>query len=71
LINLVKNALKFTFNGTVTLRASFDRIAEILTVNVIDTGKGIEDSEKNELFKAFGKLSRTEDINQEGLGMGL
>ena len=63
MINLVKNALKFTFNGTITLKASYDPIAEVLTVNVIDTGKGIEENEKAELFKAFGKLSRTDHVN--------
>ncbi len=46
MINIVKNALKFTFNGTITLKASFDPVAELLTVKVIDTGKGIDDSEK-------------------------
>lgn len=71
MINLVKNALKFTYNGAVTLKAFFDPFNELLKVAVIDTGRGIAESEKVRLFKAFGKLPRTGDVNEEGLGLGL
>ena len=71
LINLVKNALKFTFKGRILVKASFDVIHEMLTVHVVDTGKGILKEEQTRLFKAFEKLERTDSVNSEGIGMGL
>lgn len=43
----------------------------MLHVQVIDTGKGIKQEEKVKLFTMFGKLQRTADVNQEGIGLGL
>lgn len=71
LINLVKNALKFTKYGTVKILVSYDQVSEMLKVIVIDSGKGIEKDEMQHLFKMFGKLRRTAEINNEGIGMGL
>ena len=71
LINLVKNALKFTKNGRISILASYDPNEQDLIVQVIDSGCGIVDSERQKLFKQFGKLERTSSINQEGIGMGL
>ena len=41
LINLVKNALKFTRKGKIRVVMTFDSEEEMLKVHVIDTGKGI------------------------------
>ena len=71
LINLVKNALKFTKNGRIQVLASYDPNEQNITLQVIDTGCGIADSDRQKLFKEFGKLERTSSINQEGIGMGL
>lgn len=40
-------------------------------VIVIDSGKGIDKDDMQNLFKMFGKLRRTAEINNEGIGMGL
>ena len=40
-------------------------------MHVVDTGKGIKESEMERLFSMFGKLLRTADMNSEGIGMGL
>ena len=71
LINLTKNALKFTRKGRITLIIAYDYVHEQLQVHVQDTGKGIAKEELNKLFTFFGKLERTEDSNPDGLGMGL
>ena len=71
LINLVKNALKFTLRGTVQLVATYNQAAEMLEVSVIDNGKGIRPEEMSSLFKQFGKLKRTARMNSDGIGMGL
>ena len=71
LINLVKNAFKFTKRGKIRIIAAYDELNEMLTVHVVDTGKGIKDEEMDHLFQMFGKLLRTSDMNSEGIGMGL
>ena len=71
LINLVKNALKFTQNGFIRIMASYDQVSELLTVHLSDTGKGIKAEEKDQLFSVFDKLRRTAEVNSEGIGMGL
>ena len=71
LINLVKNATKFTKQGMVKLRAAYNRDEGKIMVSVIDTGVGISAEEMPNLFKMFGKLNRTADQNSEGLGFGL
>ena len=71
LINLVKNALKFTIGGLIRISITFDENAELLKVHVLDTGKGIEEADTSQLFKKFGKLQRTAEMNSEGIGMGL
>ena len=71
MINLIKNAIKFTVDGFIRIIASYDEESEFLTVHVIDTGKGIKPQEMNKLFAMFGKLKRTADINNEGIGLGL
>ena len=71
LINLVKNALKFTQRGNVTVFMGYDEQSEMLKANIVDTGKGISEEEKPKLFTLFGKLKRTADMNNEGIGMGL
>ena len=41
LINLVKNALKFTSNGTIKVKASYNPIEQQLVLHVEDSGVGI------------------------------
>ena len=41
LINLVKNALKFTKKGHIKLIAAYDELTQMLKVHIIDNGKGI------------------------------
>ena len=67
----MKNALKFTQSGRVKIYIGYDEHSEMLQANVVDSGKGITDSEMPNLFKLFGKLKRTADMNHEGIGMGL
>ena len=71
LINLTKNALKFTLKGDIHILAAYDEESEKLIVHVVDTGKGINNREMSILFKQFGKVQRTKDMNVEGIGLGL
>ena len=72
LINLIKNAIKFTKQGgSVSVLASYDLEKQVLTVDVSDTGIGIAPEEFPKLFTRFGKLHRTAKMNSEGIGLGL
>lgn len=71
LINLIKNALKFTRQGTVKVFSAYDKVKQELQIHVVDNGRGITESEMASLFSMFGKLKRTAKQNSEGIGMGL
>lgn len=68
---MVKNALKFTKKGYVKIVAAYDEEDEMLKVHIVDNGKGILPKDMKMLFKMFGKLRRTAEMNSEGIGMGL
>ena len=72
LMNLVRNALKFTEQGFIYLAVSYSHWPEnLLTIEVKDSGVGIAPEEMPKLFTRFGKLLRTASINHEGIGLGL
>ncbi len=72
LLNLLGNALKFTFKGSVTISISYvPPPADLLVTSVTDTGLGIKSADIGKLFKMFGKASDTKEINPTGVGMGL
>ena len=71
MINLVKNALKFTEYGTVRLKALYDSSTSQLHLSVEDTGVGIKEEDIPLLFNKFGKLQRTAAMNDAGIGLGL
>ncbi|MEB3882078.1 GAF domain-containing protein [Lyngbya sp. CCY1209] len=77
LINLIGNAIKFTEQGTVTLRVSVLRKVNsdrdgrtVLKFEIRDTGCGISEEEMHELFQAF-KQTRSGRESQQGTGLGL
>ena len=71
LINLVKNAMKFTVTGSISIKACYNNEARSLNVHVVDTGAGIAHAEFSQLFSKFGKLHRTASLNHDGIGLGL
>ena len=71
LINLIKNALKFTVEGSITIMASYIYSERSLGVHVVDTGVGIAKEDLSKLFFKFGKLHRTANLNHNGIGLGL
>ena len=72
LINLIGNAIKFTFKGGVNVEVSEDKEdKEFLQISVSDTGIGIKEADKVKLFKMYGKLEDGESVNKNGVGLGL
>lgn len=68
-LNLLSNALKFTFDGgiTVRLRQTDGRAA----LEVIDTGTGIPSAEVPHLFERFHRVRAARSRTHEGTGIGL
>ncbi|TNV73755.1 hypothetical protein FGO68_gene15414 [Halteria grandinella] len=71
LFNLIGNAIKFTFSGRISVNVDFDQESRLLTGKVSDTGLGIKEADLEKLFKFFGCLVTTKDINRGGMGLGL
>jgi signal transduction histidine kinase/CheY-like chemotaxis protein len=70
-LNLVSNAFKFTFAGTIAVatKASADGAAAELTVR--DTGTGIPAEELPRLFERFHRIEGAKGRTFEGSGIGL
>ncbi len=73
LINLLGNAIKFTNQGSITLRVSTKQRTATschLCFAIEDTGVGIAPTEINKLFKVFVQAQAGNNLNQ-GTGLGL
>lgn len=71
--NLVSNAIKYTDRGSVTIQAQVSEILgkPTLTLSVKDTGKGMTDEEKQNVFQAFTRLKNAQGIEGTGLGLSI
>lgn len=69
LINLISNSLKFTLKGSIEVQVFLDE--DRLEFVCKDTGRGITDKDKKNLFKMFGKGVDTASMNKQGSGLGL
>lgn len=87
MVNILNNAVKYTHEGSVTLNVSMEDITsegfddgadtaidetiKNLVVSVQDTGIGIKDEDKGNLFESFFRLDEKKNSNIEGTGLGL
>ncbi|MDD2828588.1 MAG: ATP-binding protein [Sulfuricurvum sp.] len=74
LVNLLNNAVKFTEQGSVILRARGQQISRVnLKINfeVIDTGIGIDEHEVKNLFTPYTQADDTISRKYGGSGLGL
>jgi signal transduction histidine kinase len=69
LLNLVGNAIKFTDNGEVTIKASMADGS--FSVAVRDTGPGISDADQTKLFQEFQQADNSVTKKKGGTGLGL
>lgn len=74
LMNLCSNALKFTESGGVTLNCAVLKSDDgnvCLKVDVADTGIGISENKRKEIFKPFVQEDSSTSRNFGGTGLGL
>ena len=69
LTNLVKNAIKFTQEGSIEF--GYEKKEKYLEFYVKDTGKGIANENKEIIFERFMQSGKPYDINNQGTGLGL
>ncbi|WP_299535878.1 SpoIIE family protein phosphatase [uncultured Streptomyces sp.] len=67
--NLLSNALKFTFDGSVAVRVSAEEGEAVVTVT--DTGIGVPAREMHRLFERFHRIENARSRSNEGSGIGL
>jgi anti-anti-sigma factor len=68
-LNLLSNALKFTFEGGITVRLR--RVGDDVELTVNDTGTGIPAEELPRLFERFHQVAAARGRSGEGSGIGL
>ncbi|WP_264068978.1 SpoIIE family protein phosphatase [Mycolicibacterium komossense] len=68
-LNLLSNALKFTFDGGVTVRVGRDGTDAVVTI--ADTGIGVPAAEMPRLFERFHRIENVRARSTEGSGIGL
>ncbi len=75
MLNIINNAIKYTREGSVSVDVSTETVMMgnyvNLIVNVIDTGMGIREEDKDKLFKSFQRLDERKNHSIEGTGLGL
>ncbi|MDR0313251.1 MAG: response regulator [Treponema sp.] len=73
IIHLAKNAIKFTNEGVVTIKAKFAVLEKkrALQVAVADTGIGISEEARSKLFSTFMQADTSDTRPFSGAGLGL
>ena len=75
LVNLVGNAVKFTDNGTVEVRITWEKQQAgsqvTLIIEVQDTGVGIPQDKLDAIFKPFVQAGMHREKEKQGTGLGL
>ncbi|WP_436515345.1 ATP-binding protein [Ekhidna sp. To15] len=72
LVNLMNNAIKFTYKGSITLKVNvLGQVGDVASVQfvIVDTGAGIPLEKQPHLFETFYK--GTDEDGYEGTGLGL
>jgi Signal transduction histidine kinase len=69
LANLVSNAIKYTIHGRVFVGCVLQK--QLVRIDVLDSGVGIPDEKKNEIYNEFVRLEQEGVRDAKGLGLGL
>jgi signal transduction histidine kinase len=70
-INFLTNAIKFTSQGSVEVRAGYMPDADHITISVADTGIGISPEDRERIFEDFRQADNSPTREYTGAGLGL
>lgn len=68
--NLINNAINYTGEDK-KVKITFEKNNNILTINIIDTGKGIEDEDKKLVWNKYFRINKRHRRTTVGTGLGL
>jgi signal transduction histidine kinase len=69
--NFISNALKFTEEGSVHVKAAWNRELDTITFEVTDTGIGISPDNLQLIFEEFSQIEHPLQRRSKGTGLGL
>lgn len=70
-INLIANAIKFTDQGSITIRIAYDRSGGKISTAISDTGIGISEEDLPKIFEPFYQTESSGGRSTLGTGLGL
>ncbi|KAE8446902.1 hypothetical protein EG329_011533 [Mollisiaceae sp. DMI_Dod_QoI] len=68
---LVDNAIKFTEHGSIRITVKIARTSQVVEIRVVDTGCGISEESKSNLFKPHFQQDSSISRSRDGLGLSL
>lgn len=68
---VVHNAVRFTSRGGVCIRGDYDAASDVVSIEVEDSGPGIEPGAMARLFEAFTQGDPSASRRHQGMGIGL
>ncbi len=71
MLNLLGNAVKYTDTGSVELRLKAGQSAGSLCVEIADSGCGIPETRRSDLFQEFERLEASASVEGTGLGLSI
>jgi signal transduction histidine kinase/CheY-like chemotaxis protein/HPt (histidine-containing phosphotransfer) domain-containing protein len=74
ILNILSNAVKYTASGFVALTVKGQRLDDEtvnITIEVVDSGRGIKQEDIGKLFKDFVQIDLVKNKGIEGTGLGL
>lgn len=73
LMNIIGNAIKFTKDGSISLKVSWNNCVEApdILFDIADTGIGIKEEDKERIFGKYDQADTRRNRNIQGTGLGL
>ncbi len=69
--NLINNAIKYTKQGSIVVYISDDTKTKRITVDITDTGIGMNEHTLRTIFQKFERAENANSVNVSGTGLGL
>jgi signal transduction histidine kinase len=69
--NLINNSIKYTPKGTITVFVTDDIKTKMISVQITDTGIGMNQATLAKLFEKFSRAENANEVNIKGTGLGL